>query len=101
AIPAGVHQTGSFKQIEVLRDRLSRGGDLVPHDQPIADLEERLAIAISQLVEDLASGGIGQGFEHIAHVTMIGKYFLAYQPLSGRTGRAAAGEAQPLVVVWC
>jgi hypothetical protein len=66
----------------VLRDRLPRGRDLVPHDQPIADLEERLAIAVGQLVEDLASRGIGQGFEHIAHIPMIGKQLLAYQPRS-------------------
>jgi hypothetical protein len=45
----------------------------VPHDQPIADLEERLAIAVSELVEDRASRRIGQGFEHIAHATSIGK----------------------------
>jgi hypothetical protein len=68
-----VHQTRCLKQIEVLRDRLPRGRDLVPHDQPIADLEERLAIAVSQLVKDLASRRIGQGFEHIAHATSIGK----------------------------
>ena len=57
----------------MLRDRLPRGRNLVPHDQAIADLEERLAIAIGQLVEDLASGGISQGFEYIAHVVMICK----------------------------
>ena len=56
-----------------------REDDLVPHDQPIADLEEGLAVAIGQFVEDLASGGIGQGLEHIAHAASIGKYVLAYQ----------------------
>ena len=44
----------------------------MPHDQPIADLEEGLAVAIGQFVEDLASGGIGQGLEHIAHAASIG-----------------------------
>jgi hypothetical protein len=68
-----VHQARCLEQIEVLRDRLPRGRDLVPHDQPIADLEERLTIAVSQLVEDLASRGIGQGFEYIAHTPIIGK----------------------------
>ena len=73
AIPAGVHQARCLEQIEVLRDRLPRGRDLMPHDQPIADLEECLAIAIGQFVEDLASSGIGQGLEHIAHAHSIGK----------------------------
>jgi hypothetical protein len=45
----------------------------VPHDQPIADFEERLAIMLGQLVEDPAPGGIGQGLEYIAHIPMIGK----------------------------
>ena len=61
AVPAGVHQTRRLEQIEGVADRLPRGRDLVPHDQPIADLEEGLAVAIGQFVEDLASGGIGQG----------------------------------------
>jgi hypothetical protein len=51
----------------------------VSHDQPATDLEERLAIALGQLVENRAPGGIGQGLEHVAHGPSIGKRRLAYQ----------------------
>jgi hypothetical protein len=73
AIPAGVHQARCLEELEVLRDRLPRGRDLVPHDQPIADFEKRLAIMLGQLIEDPASGGISQGLEYIAHIPRIGK----------------------------
>ena len=55
------------------------------HDQPGADLEERLAVAIGQLVEDYSSGWIGEGSEDlvvvsgVCHVGSICKLWLACQ----------------------
>ena len=43
------------------------------HDETRAKLEERLTVALPQLVENLASGGVGQGFEHITHAHSICK----------------------------
>ena len=41
--------------------------------QSDADLEQRLAVPLLQLVEDGPAGRVGQGLEHVAHAPMIGK----------------------------
>lgn len=38
-----------------------------------ADLEEGLVVAVGQLIEDRAPGGVGQSLEEITHARMIGK----------------------------
>jgi extradiol dioxygenase family protein len=51
----------------------------VPGDQSSTDLEEGLAIPILELIENRPSGRIGEGLEHVAHRSMIGKSLLACQ----------------------
>jgi hypothetical protein len=42
--------------------------------EPGADLEQRLTVAIGELVEDRAPSGIRQRLEDVSHAATIGKY---------------------------
>jgi hypothetical protein len=63
----GSDQPGILQHVQVLGYRLAGRPDAVPHGQTAADLEQRLRILLSQLVEDLATGRVGQGLEDITH----------------------------------
>ena len=74
-LPPGVDQPGGLEDVEVLGDPLPRGGQAVLGGQPCADLEQGLAVALDQLVENRPSGRIGECLEHvdIGHPGSIGK----------------------------
>ena len=76
-------QAGLLEDREVLRDGLTARGDPVPHGQARAELEQRLAVAVGQLVEDHPAGLVGKSLEQqtgpVVHGSTIGKYPLAYQ----------------------
>src|SRR5438552_7801058 len=67
-VPSGHHQPGRLEDVEVLRDRLPRRRRPMSGDQSRADLEERLAIPILELIENGPPSRICEGFEHVAHV---------------------------------
>jgi len=81
-------QTGLLEDGQVLRDRLPGGADAVPHREPAADLEQGLLVALGQLVEDRASGRIGEGPIDVSHVA---DYRQVITCLS-TSGRAQAGN---------
>src|SRR5215207_3306459 len=64
-LPAGAYETGGLEHVEVLRDRLPRRAQAVPHDQPRADLEQGLSVALDELVQDRSPRGIGKCLEHV------------------------------------
>jgi hypothetical protein len=64
---AGADQAGRHEQVEVLGDGLPGRAKLMLGRQPCAQLEQRLPIAVGELVKDRPSGGIGQRFEDVAH----------------------------------
>ena len=76
AVPARLDQAGLLEHVEVLRDRLAGHAQPV-RGQPAAQLEERLTVAVGQLVEDGAPGGRGQGVEDVGDADTIGKRTLA------------------------
>lgn len=92
ALATGLDQTRSLENLEVLRDRLPRRAKPVFGRQPRADLKERLAIPVGQLVEDCAARGIGQGLEDVTHTTTLCKQLLACQGLP-RAGFTRPGHA--------
>src|SRR5437660_11209276 len=67
ALPHGCDQAGRLENVEVLRNSLPGGADLVLHCQTCAQLEERLVVALRQLVKDGAPDRRCNGFENIAH----------------------------------
>lgn len=75
----GPDQSGRFEHVEVLGDGLSRSAHTVPRDEPTADLEQSLAVAIGQLVQDRPPGSVGQRLEQVTHPDTIGKSLLACQ----------------------
>src|SRR5687768_2090289 len=76
-LAAGPHQARSLEDVQVLRDGLPGRGEPVPADQPAAQLEQRLAVPLLELVEDHAPGRVRERLEHVAHGHSIGKYSLA------------------------
>src|SRR3954453_3712866 len=76
---SGLDQAGLLQHVEVLRDRLPRRREAVLHGEPRAELEQRLPVALAQLVEDRSARGIGQGLEDVTHGAMICKPLLACQ----------------------
>jgi hypothetical protein len=56
----GSDEAGTLEDVEMLGDRLPAGADAVFRRQAPTELEERLAVAIGQLVENRASGPVGQ-----------------------------------------
>src|SRR5450631_4617054 len=87
ALTARDDQTCRLQHGEVLGDRLTRGAEPVFGRQPDAQLEESLAAAFLQLIENDASRRIGKSLEHIAHWLTISKSLLACQGRLGREGR--------------
>jgi len=87
-------QAGCLQDVEVLRYGLARRADAVTHDQSRTDLEEGLAVAIGQLVENRPSRGVGEGPKDLVAVGCVGhslricKWLLACQPR-----RTAAGAS--------
>jgi hypothetical protein len=73
ALAAPDDEAGVLEDVEVLGDGLTARAHAVPGDQPGAQLEQRLAVPVLQLVEDGAPGRVGEGLEHVAHGPTIGK----------------------------
>lgn len=66
-------QTGVFQNREVLRHRLPGRRQLMLHREARADLEERLLIALDELVDDHPACVVGDGLEDVTHVVIICK----------------------------
>src|SRR3954453_19840158 len=64
----------------MLRDRLPCRAQAMLHDQPRADLEERLTVAVGELIENCPPRRIGDGAENVSQARMIGKSRLACKP---------------------
>jgi hypothetical protein len=67
AFAFGLDQASGLQNVEVLRDRLARGAELVLGRQPRTDLKQGLSVALGQAVEDPPTGGIGKRLEDVAH----------------------------------
>jgi hypothetical protein len=61
--PLGADESSLLKNLEVLRERLTREGRPVPADEPDVQLEQRLPVSIVEFVQQTAPRRIGQGFE--------------------------------------
>jgi hypothetical protein len=61
------NEASLLEDVEVLGDGLTARSDAVLDRQPGAELEERLAVPLRELIEDQSSGLVGKGPEHIAH----------------------------------
>src|SRR3569623_1937026 len=57
-----------LQQAKMLRDSLARDADLMLHQQPSAELEECLAIPLTQLVQNHPSHRCSERFEDIGHL---------------------------------
>src|SRR5215207_9763487 len=66
-VASDLHEAGRFEHLQVLRDPLARRAEAVLHREPRAQLEEGLAIAFDELVEDRSPRRIGERLEHVAH----------------------------------
>src|SRR5262249_60089421 len=67
-----------LEDVEELRDRLPAGAQPMLVRQPGADLEQRLAIPLGQLVEARSPRRVGQGLEYVTQAPrMTGKLSLA------------------------
>jgi hypothetical protein len=66
ALASGRDESGVLEEIEMLRDGLTRHREPMLRRQTGADLEERLALPLGQLVEDRAPRRVGQRFEDVA-----------------------------------
>jgi hypothetical protein len=75
----GCDKAGVLQNRQVLRDGLSRRADSVPGQQHRAQLEERLAVASCEFIEDEPPGLVVEGLEDRGHPLSIGKSLLAYQ----------------------
>src|SRR5262249_31136427 len=84
ALPLGRQQSGRLEDVEGLRDGLPRQPEPVLHRQPTAQLEQRLAVPLLQLVQDRPPGRRGESLENVAHAGIIRKSRLAYQPQNRR-----------------
>jgi hypothetical protein len=62
------NQAGSFKDVQVLRNSLARHTDLVLHQQPRAEFEERLPVSLAQFIQNRPSHRRYNRFENIAHI---------------------------------
>ena len=67
ALPPRSDEPCLLEDIEVLGDRLTGRVEAVVADQPDAELEQRLAIALSQLIEDRPAGRVGECLVEIAY----------------------------------
>src|SRR5690606_28540735 len=96
-LATGADEPRGLEDLEVLGDRLPGRGELVARGEAGADLEERLAVAVHELVEDRATGRDRARHEHVRHASTIGKCTLARQCRGGRahswpTPRAASAR---------
>src|SRR6266542_2477770 len=67
AFTARGDEAGELEDGEVLGDGLAGGGEVMLHGEAGAELEEGLAIAVGQLVEDGAPRGVGERIEQVRH----------------------------------
>lgn len=74
-----VQQSGPLKHRQVLGDGLPGWRDRVLAGQPGANLKERLAIPLHQLVEDGGPSRIGKCLQQRFHLPIKGKRTLACQ----------------------
>lgn len=65
ALAPAAYETSRLQHLQVLRDRLSRQPELVLHREPGAELEQRLAVSILELVENRSPRGRRKRVEHI------------------------------------
>ncbi len=72
-----------FEYREMLRDRLSRERQPTTHGQAGTELEQRLSVAIMQLVENCSPCRCRKRLEQVGHVGIIGKSWLACQSHRG------------------
>lgn len=64
----GPNQPGRLQHREVLGNGLPRQAQSLPHGQPGAELEERLAVTVTKLVENGPARGRSQGLEDVRHI---------------------------------
>jgi len=67
SLAPGGDEPRRFEDVEVLGDRLARQRNPAVQHQPAGELEERLPVALGQLVEDRAPRGRDQRVEHVGH----------------------------------
>ena len=60
-------QARGLEHFEVLRDALASHADIVLHGEACAQLKERLAVALDELVENSAPDRRHDRFEDVAH----------------------------------
>jgi len=73
SLAPAAHQARRLEHRKVLRNGLSRQSEPVLHRQTGAELEQRLAVAVGELVEDRAPGRRRKRMEDITDVWIIGK----------------------------
>lgn len=69
----GTNEACLFEHREMLRDGLPGHPDPVMHGESAAYLEQALAIALRQLVQDQSPGRVGKRVKDIAHTQTIRK----------------------------
>jgi hypothetical protein len=70
----GGDESGVFEDGEVLGDGLAGGAESVLHGQAGADLEQRLAVPVDELVEDGSTCRVAQRLVQLGcHAHIIGK----------------------------
>jgi hypothetical protein len=67
ALAPGRDEAGPFEDVQVLGDGLTGGAETVLHREAGAQLEQRLPVAIGQLVEDGAPRRVGERSVDIRH----------------------------------
>jgi hypothetical protein len=65
-----VDQAGPLEHVEVLGDRLAGRGESVLHREPGAELEQRLRLALDELVEDCPRVGSASALNTSASATL-------------------------------
>ena len=86
------NQAGLLEHGEVLRDRLPGCADAMPHRESGADLEQRLPVAIGQLVQDRAPRLVGECPVDVTHAWIICKFSLACQCQAGQPAFTTCDE---------
>ena len=66
-LPPCSHETSRLEDVDVLGDRLSGRTHPVLRREPGAELEQRLSVALHELIEDRSACGIGQCLEDVSH----------------------------------
>ena len=96
AFALAAHETSRLQHLEVLRDRLSRHPEFVLHREPGAQLEQRLAVSIVQLVENRPSRRRRERVEDIAQCRQYKQVIacLSRWPRSRARGSALAQRSE-------